>query len=130
MQDNVPPQNPQIPAASVDAPLMRVDAPQVKRCDALDSQCTGESCGHRGDPREPIHHGPEHGLRVSFADEPLMPFALSQWPDEQPELTFVGDGSWPGLSLAQVDELLLALDEYAGALRVAREHLAKARRAK
>jgi hypothetical protein len=96
------------------------------QCGHLDGQCTGESCGDRGDPREPIHHGPEHGLRVSFVDETLMSFGLVQWPDEQPQLTLSADGTWPTLSLAQTDELLLALDEYAGALRVARGHLVRA----
>ncbi|MGP4092569.1 hypothetical protein [Streptomyces sp. KR55] len=95
-------------------------------CLALDGQCTREDCGN---PREPVHYGPEHGLRVSFADEPLLPFELAQWGDEQPSLSFFADGSWPDLDLGQVDELLLALDQYTGALRVAREHLAAARRA-
>ncbi|WP_406470132.1 hypothetical protein OH738_29390 [Streptomyces hirsutus] len=112
--------------ASADADLMRVDAPQVDRCTALDGQCTGEYCGENGDPREPIHHGPEHGLNVSFADDPLIPFQLTQWEDEPPLLTVYAGGVWPDLSLAQVDELLLAFEEYTGALRVAREHLARA----
>lgn len=107
-----------------DAPT--VDVPQSGDCPALDGQCTGEHCGDRGDPREPIHHGPEHGLNVSFADEPLSPFQLTQWEDEQPLLTVYAGGAWPDLNLAQVDELLLAFDEYTGALRVAREHLARA----
>lgn len=99
--------------------------PQVNDCDALDGQCTGETCGHRGDPREPVHRGLEHGMRVSFVDEPLMPFELVQWDNDRPEILFVADGTWPTLNLAQTDELLSAVDEYAGALRVAREHLAR-----
>ncbi|KES07332.1 hypothetical protein BU52_10020 [Streptomyces toyocaensis] len=95
-------------------------------CTALDGQCTGEYCGDRGDPREPIHHGPEHGLNVSFADYPLNPFQLTQWEGEQPLLTVYAGGAWPDLSLAQVDELLLAFDQYTAALRETREHLARA----
>ncbi|QIJ62227.1 hypothetical protein [Streptomyces sp. JB150] len=112
--------------ARPDADLMRVDAPQVNRCDALDGQCTGQACGENGDPREPIHLGPEHGLNVSFADYPLNPFQLTQWADEQPVLSVYAGGTWPDLTLAQVDELLLAFDRYTGVLRVAREHLARA----
>ncbi|GAA0657139.1 hypothetical protein GCM10009535_40190 [Streptomyces thermocarboxydovorans] len=112
-----------INAAHEDADLMRVDAPQVSRCDALDSQCGGAYCQ---DPQERVHYGPEHALRVSFVDEPLLPFELAQWDGEQPHLSFFADGSWPALDVAQVDELLLALDRYTGALRVAREHLARA----
>ena len=112
--------------ASLDADLMRDDAPQVNDCDALNGQCTGQDCQ---DPQQPQHHGPEHGVRVSFADEPLLPFELTQWDDGRPELSFSADGSWPALTLAQVDELLVALDEYAAALRVAREHMAAALRA-
>ncbi|BDD71740.1 hypothetical protein [Streptomyces violaceoruber] len=110
--------------AAVDAPLMRVDAPQVTGCPALDRQCRGQDC-QTGCER--VHYGPERGLRVSFVDEPLLPFELAHWDGEQPQLAFFGDGSWPGLDVDQVDELLLALDEYTGALRVAREHLVKAR---
>ncbi|MFF9117273.1 DUF6907 domain-containing protein [Streptomyces massasporeus] len=95
-------------------------------CARLDGQCTGEHCGDRGDPREPIHHGPEHGLNVSFADHPLIPFQLTQWEDEQPRLTVYAGRVWPDLTVAQVDELLVAFDQYTGALRVAREHLARA----
>jgi hypothetical protein len=112
--------------ARPDADLMRVDAPQVSHCDALDGQCTGQACGENGDPREPIHLGPEHGLNVSFADYPLNPFQLTQWADEQPVLSVYAGGTWPDLTLAQVDELLLAFDRYTGVLRVAREHLARA----
>ncbi|MFF3894649.1 DUF6907 domain-containing protein [Streptomyces sp. NPDC001812] len=101
-------------------------APQVSDCDALDGQCTGESCGEHGAPRESIHYGPEHGLRVSFADEPLSPFQLTQWENEAPRLLVYAGGAWPDLTLAQVDELLTAFDEYTSALRVAREHLARA----
>ncbi|AIV35918.1 hypothetical protein [Streptomyces sp. CCM_MD2014] len=109
--------------APADAP---VDAPQVDGCPALDGQCTGDDCA---DPSAPVHYGPVPGLRVSFVDGPLLPFNLAQWGDEPPVLSFYADGTWPDLDVAQVDELLLALDEYTGALRVAREHLARARRA-
>ncbi|WP_415947758.1 hypothetical protein [Streptomyces sp. KLOTTS4A1] len=92
-------------------------------CTALDGQCLGEDCQDR---REPIHRGPEHGMRVSFTGEPLLLFELKQWGDDAPMLSFYSDGLWPDLDLAQVDELLLALDEYTGVLRVGREHLAAA----
>lgn len=94
-------------------------------CPALDGQCTGQDCQ---DPREVVHHGPEHGLRVSFAEKALMPFELAQWGSDAPALAFFADGSWPELDVDQVDELLLALDEYAGALRRARQHLEEATR--
>jgi hypothetical protein len=115
--------------ASVDAPLMRDAAPQVSQCSALDEQCAGEDCTRGTSTDYALHRGPGHGMRVSFVDEPLLPFELAQWGDGRPELAFFADGSWPGLTLAQVDELLLALDEYTGALRVARGHLAAALRA-
>lgn len=111
--------------APVDARMMRVDASQVTGCPALDGQCTGDDCA---DPSDAVHYGPLPGLRVSFVDGPLLPFNLAQWGDELTVLSFYADGTWPDLDVAQVDELLLALDEYTGALRVAREHLARARR--
>ncbi|GAA2901871.1 hypothetical protein [Streptomyces mexicanus] len=121
--------NVQAATESSDAPLMRDDAPQVSQCSALDEQCAGEDCAPGTPADYAMHRGPGYGLRVSFVDEPLLPFELAQWGDGRPELAFFADGSWPGLTVAQVDELLLALDEYTGALRVAREHLAAALRA-
>lgn len=112
--------------AQQDAPVMRADALQVNPCPALDAQCLGEDCRH---PREQWHRGTTHGLSLSFTDEPLLPFELAQWSGDAPRLAFFADGTWPDLDVAQVDELLLALDEYAGALRVARDHLAAAVRA-
>ncbi|MFB6775560.1 hypothetical protein [Streptomyces sp. NPDC056337] len=112
--------------APVDARMMRVDAPQVSHCAALGGQCLGEDCDGPGGH---THSTAETALHVSFADEPLMPFNLAQFGSEQPELAFFADGSWPTLNLAQVDELLSALDQYTSTLRNARQQLAKAQAA-
>ncbi|MFI1253194.1 DUF6907 domain-containing protein [Streptomyces netropsis] len=96
---------------------------EVPRCDALAGQCTGTDCGANGDPREPFHRGPAYSMNGSYGRE-LLEFSLTHWPEQDPELEFISDGTWPSLSLPQVDELISDLEVHLRHLRHAREQLA------
>lgn len=95
--------------AAMTAELRRPTTPQQTRCPDGITWCLGDPADH-ADPREHRHEGPEYGLTGSYVDrkwtESLVAFQIAQWDDDEPRLVFQSDGTWPGLGLPQVDELI------------------------
>ncbi|MFE6663886.1 hypothetical protein ACFVFH_09985 [Streptomyces sp. NPDC057697] len=92
-------------------------------CDALAGQCIGRDCGKNGHPDEPIHGTAAHTMSGGYGHG-LLEFGVVHWPHNAPELEFVGDGTWPGLNLEEVDELITDFRAHLGDLLQARDFLA------
>ncbi|MGV9337868.1 hypothetical protein [Streptomyces sp. NPDC003688] len=86
--------------------------------------CEGAADGH-ADPRERVHQGPLTAMHGSYTDDRtgLMAFQLAQWNDDAPGLDFSSDGSWPTLTLDQVDELICDMSAHLECLRAERAAL-------
>lgn len=84
--------------------------------------CTGDTGAH-SDPREHVHNSPEHTTSGHYGKD-ILGFHLTQVGDDQPHLTFVGDGRWEELDLEQTDQLIADLTQHLAKLKATRNQLA------
>lgn len=96
------------------------DAP----CPALGGACLGQECqALDAFDEDRFHAGPAYGMTGSYGRD-LLEFNVEQWPGKEPHLSFCGNGDWPSLTLAEVDQLIADETEHLAALRTARAQIA------
>ena len=109
MQKTLPAEYTPALANTIAADMVARLTPATPACPDGITWCLGDPANH-ADPREHRHEGREHSLAGSYIrggwTEGVAAFQLVQWDDDEPRLAFQSDGTWPDLTLTQVDELI------------------------